>query len=98
MIKMIIDIEIFDDTKILMGIEDKQPDEVTSIAMLTACVIKDEDIFCPQIFLEEPLVAYKISGSSIDISQQLCRLSRKNYNGCIGTVLSFYNLNSCVKS
>ena len=51
-----------------MGIEDKLPDEVTNIAMLTACVIKDEDIFCPQIFLEEPLVAYKISGSSIDIS------------------------------
>ena len=51
-----------------MGIEDKLPDEVTSIAMLTACVIKDEDKFCPQIFLEEALVAYKISGSSIDIS------------------------------
>ena len=50
MIKMIIDIEIFDDTKILMGIEDKLPDEVTSIAMLTACVIKDEDILSTNIF------------------------------------------------
>ena len=68
MIKMIIDIEIFDDTKMLMGIEDKLPDDVTSIAILTACVIEDEDKFCPQIFLEEELVAYKISGSSIDIS------------------------------
>ena len=50
MIKMIIDIEIFDDTKILMGIEDKLPDEVTSIAMLTACVIKMKIYFVHKYF------------------------------------------------
>ena len=56
-IKMIIDIEKFDDTKILIDTGDKLADEVTidNVVILVSSVIKDDDKFYPQL-LEEALV------------------------------------------
>ena len=58
-IKMIVAIEKFDDTKIFIETDDKLPDNVTlkNVAKLITCVIKDNDKFYPQIFLEETIVA-----------------------------------------
>ena len=58
-IKMIVAIEKFDDTKIFIETDDKLPDNVTlkNVVKLITCVIKDNDKFYPQIFLEETIVA-----------------------------------------
>ena len=58
-IKMIVGIEKFDDTKIFIETDDKLPDNVTlkNVVKLITCVIKDNDKFYPQIFLEETIVA-----------------------------------------
>ena len=58
-IKEIIGIEKFDDTKILIGMDDKLPDDITlkNFVILTACVIKDGNKFYLQIFFEEELVS-----------------------------------------
>ena len=58
-IKMIVDIERFDYTKILTEEVDKLLDDVIfkSVALLFTCVIKDDYKFYPQILLEEALVA-----------------------------------------
>ena len=60
-IKMMIDIKRFDDTKILIHIDDKVADKVTlkKFVISIACIIKDddEDEFCPKMFLEEALAA-----------------------------------------
>ena len=51
-IKMTIGIEKFDDTKISNETDDKLPDDVTlkNVAILIACVIKDDNKFYPQVF------------------------------------------------
>ena len=58
-IKKIIGIEKFDDTKILIGMDDKLPDDVTlkNFVILTTCVIKDGNKFYLQIFFKEALVS-----------------------------------------
>ena len=50
-IKIIIGIEKFDGTKMLIEADDKLPDDVTlkNVVILTAFVIKDGDKFYPQI-------------------------------------------------
>ena len=54
---MIIGIEKFDDTKILMGI-DKLSDDITlKYVKVLTCVMKDGDKIYLQIFLEEALLA-----------------------------------------
>ena len=55
-IKMIIGIEKFDDIKILIEADDKLP-YVPLKKLLGARVVKDNDKFYLQIFLEEALVA-----------------------------------------
>ena len=57
-IKMIICIQIFDNTKILTGTDNKLADEVTlkNFVILISFVIKDDDKFYPQLFLKELLV------------------------------------------
>ena len=54
-IKEIICIEKFDDTKVLTETDDKLPDDITfkNDVILMTCVIKDDDRFHPQLFLEE---------------------------------------------
>ena len=56
-IKDIIGIEKFDNTKILIEADDKLPFNITlkNVVTLITCVIKDDDKFYPEIFLEEPL-------------------------------------------
>ena len=53
---MIIGIEKFDDTKILMGI-DKLSDITLKYVKVLTCVMKDGDKIYLQIFLEEALLA-----------------------------------------
>ena len=50
----IIGIEKFDDTKILIDIDSKLPDDITlkNVVVLMTCVIKEGNRFYPQIFLE----------------------------------------------
>ena len=55
-IKMTISIETFDDTKILFETYDNNDITRKDVVILVTCVIKDEEIFYPQIFLEEALV------------------------------------------
>ena len=56
-IKEIIGIEEFDDTKILIETDGKLPDDIAlkNVVILIPRVIKDDDKFCPQIFLEKAL-------------------------------------------
>ena len=56
-IKKIIGIEKFGHTKILSDSDDKLPDDITfkNVVILMICVIKDDDKFYPQLFLEEAL-------------------------------------------
>ena len=62
-IKNITDIEKFDDTKILIDTDDKLPDDITlkNVIILVLktlwykYVIKEDDTFYPQLFLEEIL-------------------------------------------
>ena len=54
-IKMTISIETFDDTKILFETYDNNDITRKDVVILVTCVIKDEEIFYPQIFLEEAL-------------------------------------------
>ena len=56
-IKEITGIGKFDDTKILIGTDDKLPDDVTleNVMILMMCVRKYGDEFYPQIFLEVAL-------------------------------------------
>ena len=56
-IKEIIGFEKFDDTKILIDTDGKLPNDITlkNVVLLIACIIKDDDKFHPQIFLEEAL-------------------------------------------
>ena len=56
-IKEIIGIEEFDNTKTLVNIDDKLPDDITFkyAALLVACVIKDDGKFYPPLFLEKAL-------------------------------------------
>ena len=58
-IKKIIDIEKFDDTKILIDTHDKLSDDIIfkNVVTLITCIIKDSDQFYPQLYLEEALVA-----------------------------------------
>ena len=55
--KEIIDIEEFDNTKILINKDDKFPDDITLkyVVILITCVMKDDSKFYPQLFLEEVL-------------------------------------------
>ena len=50
----IVGIEKFDDTKILIDIDNKLPDDITlkNVVVLMTCVIKEGNRFYPQIFLE----------------------------------------------
>ena len=61
-VKMIIGIENFDDTKILIETDDKLPDDITlkNAVILVTSVIKDKGKFYQQIFLEKALVVLKI--------------------------------------
>ena len=56
-IKKIIGIEKFDNTKILIEIDDKSPDDITlkNAVILMTFVVKDGNRFFPQLFLEEAL-------------------------------------------
>ena len=56
-IKEITGIGKFDDTKILIGTDDKLPDDVTleNVMILMMCVRKYGDEFYPQTFLEVAL-------------------------------------------
>ena len=58
-IKKIIGIEKIDDAET----DAKLPDNITlkNVVILISCIIKDGDSFYPQIFLEEALVAQRIS-------------------------------------
>ena len=62
-IKKIIGIEKIDDAEILIETDAKLPDNITlkNVVILISCIIKDGDSFYPQIFLEEALVAQRIS-------------------------------------
>ena len=61
-VKMIIGIEKFDDTKILIETDDKLPDDITlkNAVILVTSVIKDKGKFYQQIFLEKSLVVLSI--------------------------------------
>ena len=61
-IKEIICIEKFDDTKVLTETDDKLPDDITfkNDVILMTCVIKDDDRFHPQLFLEEEWIMNSI--------------------------------------
>ena len=54
-IKKTIDIEKFDDTKILIDMDDKLPNNITlkNVVILTTCVIKDDGKCYPEIFFEK---------------------------------------------
>ena len=56
-IKKIIDIEKFDNTKILIDTDDKLPNYITfkNVKTLITCVIKDDGKLYPQIFSEKTL-------------------------------------------
>ena len=56
-IKETIDIEKFDDIKILIDMNNELPDDITfkNVVILMTCVIKDNDKIYPKIFLEEAL-------------------------------------------
>ena len=58
-IKEVIDITKFSDPKILIEKDNKLPDDITikNAVILITCVIKDNDKFYPQIFLEASSVA-----------------------------------------
>ena len=58
--------EVSDKVKEIIGADDKLPEDVTlkNVAILIAGVIKDDDKFYPQIFLEEAFVALKINIST----------------------------------
>ena len=57
-IKKIMGIEHFDNTEISVDTDDKLPDNITlkNVVMLMTCVIKGNNKFDPQIFLEEALL------------------------------------------
>ena len=57
-IKIIVNIENFDDTKISIEADDKLPGDLSlkTVLILITCFIKDADKFNPKIFLEEVLV------------------------------------------
>ena len=59
---MIIDINKFDDSKISIYTDDKLANEVTlkNIVTLISYILEDGEKFCPQLFLEETLIAYKL--------------------------------------
>ena len=61
-IKEIICIEKFDDTKVLTETDDKLPDDITfkNDVILMTCVIKDDDRFHLQLFLEEEWIMNSI--------------------------------------
>ena len=61
-IKEIICIEKFDDTKVLIETDDKLPDDITfkNDVILMTCVIKDDNRFYPQLFLEEEWIRNSI--------------------------------------
>ena len=58
-IKEIIGIEKFDNTKNLIDTDDKLPNNITlnDVVILNTCVIKDDNKFYPQLFLEKALFA-----------------------------------------
>ena len=53
------DIEKFDDIKLLIDADDKLPDDISlkNVVILITCVIKDGDKFYPQLFSEDVLAA-----------------------------------------
>ena len=55
-IKKTIDIEKFDDTKILIDMDDKLPGSTLKNAILMICVIKDDGKFYAHLFLKEALL------------------------------------------
>ena len=57
-IKEIIGIEKFDNTKTFTDTDDKLPDDITLkyAVILIMCVMKDDNKFHPQLFLEEVLL------------------------------------------
>ena len=56
--KEIIGLEKFDDTKILIDMDDKLPDDVSlkNVVILITYVVRDDSKFYPQIFLGEALL------------------------------------------
>ena len=58
-IKEIIGIEKFDNTKNLIDTDDKLPNNITlnDVVILNTSVIKDDNKFYPQLFLEKALFA-----------------------------------------
>ena len=58
-IQKIMDIEKFDDIKLLIDADDKLPDDISlkNVVILITCVIKDGDKFYPQLFSEDVLAA-----------------------------------------
>ena len=55
-IKEIINIEKFDESKVLIDTDDKLPDDITLKSVVITYVIKNGGKFYPQIFLEEALI------------------------------------------
>ena len=57
-IKETIVFEKFDDTKILIDMDDQLLDDITfkNVVILMTCVIKDDGKFYPQLFLERNIV------------------------------------------
>ena len=56
-VKKIIDIKNFDNTKILIGTDDKLPDDITfKNVIIITFVVKDDGKFYPQVFFEERLL------------------------------------------
>lgn len=56
---IIIGIEQFENTKILIDADVTLPVDITfkNVAILITCIIKDSDKFYPQLYLEEALLA-----------------------------------------
>ena len=56
--KEIIGLEKFDDTKILIDMDDKLPDDVSlkNVVILITYVVRDDSKFYPQTFLGEALL------------------------------------------
>ena len=60
-IKEVKGIEVFDNSRILVEIHDKLPDDITlrNVVILITSVIKNDGRFYPELFLEEALFLKK---------------------------------------
>lgn len=54
-INLVIAIEAFDNTNILIDTNDKLPDHISlkDVIILITCIIKDNDKYCPQLFVRK---------------------------------------------